>query len=94
MISKAIRIAVFIIIQLIHKRLPVQENKILFLSDVRDMLDGNLKFVWDEIIEDCWQKEMYCRDKQIHNQTLSDIKAVSMALNTSKYILLEDVMPF
>ena len=94
MISKAIRIAVFIIIQLIHKRLPVQENKILFLSDVRDMLDGNLKFVWDEIIEDCWQKEMYCRDKQLHHQTLSDIKAVSMALNTSKYILLEDVMPF
>ena len=94
MISKAIRIAVFITLQFIHKRLPVQDNKVLFLSDVRDSLDGNLKFVWNELSGEHWEKEVYCRDKQIHPQKISDIKEISRALNTSEYVFLEDVIPF
>ena len=94
MISKAIRIAAFIVLQIIHKRLPVQKNKVLFLSDVRDSLDGNLKFVWNELSGEQWEKEVYCKDKQLHPQTVSDIREISRAINTSEYIFLEDVMPF
>lgn len=93
MIKKVKAIITFVIYQIIHKRLPVQDNKVLFLSDVRDKLDGNLKFVWDEMSGDKWEKAVYCRDKQLHTQTVSDIRRISIALNTSKYILLEDVMP-
>ena len=75
-------------------RKPLKEKKVLFISDVRDSLDGNLKFVSDEIAGSDLETLVICRDVQRHGYSDEYITQTAEAIATSKYVLMEDVLGF
>lgn len=74
--------------------LKIKDNKVLFLSDVRNVLDGNLKFVYDYISNEKFEKVLSLRsDRKEKRKFKEKIKLVYNVV-TSKYIILDDYSGF
>jgi len=70
--------------------LPLQKEKILFLSDVRQTLGGNLENLYNFIPDNRYKKVISTKaDRRIKRILKEKIKLV-YNLSTAKYILLED----
>ena len=68
----------------------IKENRILFLSDTRDHLGGNLEMM-DNYIQDKKYEKVYCLRKSRQEKTGLKKKLHTMKMiSTSKYILLDD----
>jgi len=69
----------------------VEKNKVLFLSDVREILGGNLELVYNMLSEDKYNKKVSLKaDRRIKRTFKEEIKLI-YDLTTAKYILLEDL---
>ncbi len=71
--------------------LPLKENRVLFISDNRKELGGNLKYMYDflpEKYEKLISIKLDRRDRSSIKQFINRVKYIS----TSKYILLEDLV--
>ncbi|MFQ7410785.1 MAG: CDP-glycerol glycerophosphotransferase family protein [Coprobacillus cateniformis] len=69
---------------------PVQKNKVCFLSDVRSVMGGNLKCVYDYLEDKDYERVIeFKADRRVRRSLKSKIKLV-FNLATSKYILLDD----
>lgn len=69
---------------------PLKKDKVCFLSDVRNVLGGNLKFVYDYLENKNYERVIEFRaDRRIKRTFRENIQLV-YNLSTSKYILLDD----
>lgn len=76
------------------KKMPIKNNVVLFLSDSRTDLDGNFKFVYDEINKRGGYKIKTFLQSSISDKLgFVDKFRFLYAIATSKYILLDDFYP-
>lgn len=86
-----IKIYLFMIISRIFcMALKMKENRILFLSDVRDVLDGNLKFVYDMLEDEKCEKVLSLKKDRKAKRSMKEKMKLVYYLATSKYVLLDD----
>ncbi len=72
--------------------LPLVKNRVLFISDDRATLGGNLKSVYDFLPDKDYEKVVILRaNKKAKTKLKTKLKTVYY-LSTSKYILLEDLV--
>lgn len=68
----------------------LKENKILFISDVRNVLGSNLKYVYDNLSDSEFEKIVDLKeDRKYHRNIIRYLKTI-YNLTTSKYIILDD----
>lgn len=70
--------------------LKMKENRILFLSDVRDVLDGNLKFIYDMLEDEKCEKVLSLKKDRKAKRKIKEKLKLVYYLATSKYVLLDD----
>lgn len=93
-ILKYIKTFLIGIIYKVFKKFPLNEKKILFLSDSRSELDGNFAFVYDELVRRGGY-EIHTMLKPTIESKMSIFEKFKFLYNvaTSKYILLDDFYP-
>ncbi len=69
--------------------LPMKQDRVLFLSDVRSDISGNFKCVWDAL-DDHWDKVTSLKGDRRLKRSLGEWFAQCYYLATSRYILLDD----
>ena len=72
--------------------LLTDKNKVLFLSDVRENLGGNLKVMYDYIGDEYNKIVSLKGDRRVQRSFKEKVKLI-YHLSTSKYILLENDLP-
>lgn len=72
----------------------MRDNKILFISDVRDVMGSNLECVCNALDKEKWDIDVYLKDKQIHKETVADARLIARKLRSAKYIFVEDVFNY
>lgn len=90
-ISLAERMSMFILEQKLVGDRNYREDNVLFISDVRDEMGGNFEWVYNALDKNKWNVDIFLKDKQLHEETISDAKEIARKLRTAKYIFLEDV---
>ncbi|MDD6879755.1 MAG: CDP-glycerol glycerophosphotransferase family protein [bacterium] len=90
-VSKLISIKILQIVNIfMNITNKLHDNRILFLSDVRGELGGNLKSMYDYIDEKKFEKNVILKsDRRIKRNFKEKLKLLKM-ISTSKYILLDD----
>lgn len=69
----------------------LDEQKICFLSDNREVMGGNLKSIYDALEGSSYQRVIeFKRDRRVR-RTLKEKLSLAYNLSTSRYILLEDL---
>ena len=72
----------------------IKENRVLFLSDVRNVLDGNLKFVYDYINKDKFEVVVSLKSDRKEKRNLKEKIKLLSNIVTAKYIILDDYSRF
>ncbi len=91
-IVKGIKLIILIIINRILRIFTkVERNKVLFLSDVREKLGGNLELVYNMLSDDKYQKIVSLKSDRRVKRSLKEGLKLSFDLATSEYIILEDL---
>jgi CDP-ribitol ribitolphosphotransferase / teichoic acid ribitol-phosphate polymerase len=92
---RAMRSVLFRMLYRLFCLLPIKENKLLFASDSRDELEGNFKFIYEEM-----KKEnlnliyVFMLKKGINTKkTFKEIVLLAYNMATSRYILVDDFYP-
>ncbi len=76
------------------KKLPLDKNKILFLSDSRDSLTGNFEFVYEELKNNYNYKINFVLKKNLKvKENLKEKIELMKLIASSKFILLDDFYP-
>lgn len=90
-----VRIIVFYITtRILSIFLKIKDNKVLFLSDVRNVLDGNLKFVYDYISNEKYEKVLSLKSDRKEKRKFKEKIKLIYNVVTSKYIILDDYSSF
>lgn len=89
MLGKIIYYGITALLNRIFAALPLKENRVLFISDVRSDMGGNFKFVCDEISDGYEIKTSFKADRRIR-RSLGEYLRQCLYLATSKYVFLED----
>lgn len=85
------KIFIFVIlVRMLSVVLKLKNNRILFLSDVRNVLDGNLKFVYEMLDDKKCEKVMSLKADRNEKRKFKDKFKLLYYLVTSKYIILDD----
>ena len=79
-----------IIVRLVSLVLKLKNNRVLFLSDVRNVLDGNLKFVYDMLDDSKCEKVVSLKSDRKEKRKIKEKFRLLYYLATSKYIILDD----
>lgn len=82
---------VIMILNRIFILFPLVNNRVLFISDDRAVLGGNLKSIYDYLPDNKYEKIIQIKSKDAKTSLKTKIKKVYY-LSTSKYILLEDLV--
>ena len=69
--------------------LPLKENRVLFLSDVRGSMGGNFLFIYEKLPKDYEVKTSFKAGRSV-KRSLKEFLRQCLYLATSKYIFLED----
>lgn len=68
----------------------LDDKKVLFLSDVRENLGGNLKVMYDYISDEEYTKIVCLKGDRRNKRSLKEKIQLTYHLTTSKYVLLDD----
>ncbi|SPP27740.1 CDP-glycerol--poly(Glycerophosphate) glycerophosphotransferase [Brochothrix thermosphacta] len=86
--------AVFFIIK---KIIPLKKNRILFTSNSRELLSGNLKFIYEELvsrdIKEYWDVKVILKGTHSKKRTLVEKLIFPYFAATSKKIIIDDYNP-
>lgn len=85
------QVSIIILNRMFILSLPLKKNRVLFISDNRKELGGNLKYVYDflpEKYEKVVSIKIDRRERSSIKQFINRVKYIS----TSKYVLLEDLV--
>lgn len=69
----------------------VEKNKVLFLSDVREKLGGNLEVVYNMLPDDKYNKKVALKEDRRKKRTLKESLNLALDLATAEFIVLEDL---
>ena len=69
----------------------IEKNKVLFLSDVRETLGGNLELVYNMLPEEKYNKKVSLKADRRAKRSIKDEMNLLIDLVTSEYIMLEDL---
>lgn len=83
-----------ILMRILSILFKLNENKVLFLSDVRNRLDGNLKFIYDKLDDSKCMKVLSLKKDRKEKRHIKDKIDLLYNIVTSKYILLDDYSRF
>lgn len=72
---------------------PLRKNQVLFVSDVRGEIGGNLKFVRDHLPEGMQPRYDFKEDRRLGRGMRKTLR-LFYNMSTSKYILLEDYFTY
>ena len=72
--------------------IPLKKNRVLFLSDERQELGGNLKAVYDFLPDNQYEKVVSLKANRNKKRSFKEKIKLIKFLSTSKYILLEDLV--
>ncbi|MBP1915467.1 CDP-ribitol ribitolphosphotransferase [Lederbergia galactosidilyticus] len=92
---RILRSKVFVILYYFFNLLPVKEKRILFASDSRDEIGGNLMFVYEEMLrrELDYEYKFMFKENSFVKKSLTEIVQLAYFAATSKFILLEENYP-
>ena len=91
-VIKIIKVAVLMIVNRVLRIFTkIEENKVLFISDVREELGGNLKLVYNMLPEEKYIKKVSLKADRRAKRNLKQQIELTIDLVTSKYIVLEDL---
>jgi len=94
-IKTCVRIITFYVItRFLSCFLKLKDNKVLFLSDVRNVLDGNLKFIYEYISDEEYEKILCLKSDRKEKRKFKEKINLLYNIVTSKYILLDDYSSF
>ncbi len=68
----------------------LKKNKVLFISDVRNVLDSNLKYVYDNLDGNKFEKVVDLKQDRAYHRSFSKYIKTIYDLTTSKHIILDD----
>ena len=71
--------------------LPLKENRVLFISDVRENIGGNLEFIYNYLGDQYEKVVSFKKDTRTKRNIKDKIEMVKY-LSTSKYIFLEEIV--
>ena len=89
MIGKVIYYGFTVLLNRIFALLPLKENRVLFLSDVRENIGGNFLPIYEKIASDYEVRTSFKADRNV-KRSLKEYMRLCIYLATSKYIFLED----
>lgn len=86
---------VFRFLYSLFKLFPINANKVLFASDSRTEMDGNFKYVYDEMLRQRlnYKYKFMLKSSISEKKSYSEIIQLAYNLATSKYIMLDDFYP-
>lgn len=91
-IKTIIRIVILTIInRFLRIVTKVEKNKVLFLSDIREKLGGNLELVYNRLPEEVYNKKVCLKGDRREKRSFKEVKKLVYDLATSEYIILEDL---
>lgn len=72
----------------------LKQDRVLFLSDVRDVLDGNLGYVYNYLDDKEYEKIILFKKDRKEKRSFKNKLKLIYFLSTSKYIVLDDFSRF
>ena len=92
--EKVMYLIKLVLIRIIGVFTKLRENQVLFLSEVRDEIGGNLLMMDNIISNKIYDKKYYLKDRRKHKRGFGEIVNEMKLICSSKYILLDDFCPF
>ena len=94
-LKKKIKRLINLIILIIANRimcifLPLKDNRVLFLSDVRENFGGNLEYLYNIIPDDKYVKVISVKPDRRVRRSIKEKVRLAYNLSVNKYILLDD----
>lgn len=86
----AIRIYFTVLYEFFRLITRVNKNKVLFISDVREKLGGNLSCIWNSLNDSKYLKTTYLKSDRRDVISIKKFNDMIYDFATAKYILLED----
>ena len=83
------QIAFFVYNRIVALVLKMDDSKVIFASEVRETIRGNLKAVWDALPSE-YNKVIYVKNDRRDRNSLSETLRLWKDLTTAKYIFLDD----
>ena len=88
--SFMLRVYFIIIHEILRKVTSIEKNKVLFISDVRENIEGNFEYIWKYLDEYKYNKVVYLKGDRRNNGGILSFNRMIYDFTTSEVILLED----
>ena len=88
--SFILRVYFIIIHEILRKVTSVEKNKVFFISDVRENIEGNVEYIWKYLDEYKYNKVVYLKGDRRNNGGILSFNRMIYDFTTSEVILLED----
>lgn len=88
--SFMLRVYFIIIHEILRKVTSVEKNKVFFISDVRENIEGNFEYIWKYLDEYKYNKVVYLKGDRRNNGGILSFNRMIYDFTTSEVILLED----
>ena len=88
--SFILRVYFIIIHDILRKVTSVEKNKVFFISDVRENIEGNFEYIWKYLDEYKYNKVVYLKGDRRNNGGILSFNRMIYDFTTSEVILLED----
>lgn len=88
--SFILRVYFIIIHEILRKVTSVEKNKVFFISDVREKIEGNFEYIWKYLDEYKYNKVVYLKGDRRNNGGIRSFNQMIYDFTTSEVILLED----
>lgn len=85
-----IKLHAFRTINILLGVIPLDKKKVLFLSDQREVLGGNLECLYNYIENKDYKRVLILKSDTFHKRNFKDKIKLIYNLSTSKYIILDD----
>lgn len=88
--SFMLRVYFIIIHEILRKVTSIEKNKVFFVSDVRENIEGNFEYIWKYLDEYKYNKVVYLKGDRRNNGGILSFNRMIYDFTTSEVILLED----
>lgn len=85
-----LRVYFIIIHEILRKVTSIEKNKVFFISDVRENIEGNFEYIWKYLDEYKYNKVVYLKGDRRNNGGILSFNRMIYDFTTSEVILLED----
>lgn len=93
--SRWLKKVYFHFMYLLYNRLPINQQKVSFLSDSRIDISGNFEFIYRKLLEKDagFSISFFLKPSIKEKKSIGELRSLAKAIATSKYIILDDFYP-